>query len=255
MWTGNRRQEARLGSAGLAPEYRQAGSSRFRVGPGSLDINNGPKCAARQLVLSSRKPHDNATALRNNGQGPALDYRCAPCRPIRDRVVDAGCARRASRRADDLAHLDRFSYSYADRRALSVAGDPSSSARKFASAMAADHVRGRALVALCSGLADHDERLAFRLCTRLACLMVLRRAPPNADLRKPSTGQGARRLASEFHVGLISRSRTTRRGSPHTSAVLSRWRHAPHVAWPACDGSACQSSRSKHRAIGHIGLR
>jgi hypothetical protein len=27
------------------------------------------------------------------------------------------------------------------------------------------------------------------------------------------------------------------------------------VAWPACDGSACQSSRSKHRAIGHIGLR
>ena len=93
-------------------------------------------------------------------------------------MVDAGCAWRASRRADDLAHLDRFSYSYGDRRTLSVAGDPSSSARKFASAMAADHVRGRALAALSSGLADHDERLAFRLCTRLACFLVLRRAPP-----------------------------------------------------------------------------
>ena len=68
-------------------------------------------------------------------------------------------------------------------------------------------------------------------------VVVLRRAARDADLQQPCTGEGARRLASEFHVGLIGHSRTARRRRVRASVLLSRWRHAADAAGRACDWS------------------
>ena len=103
--------------------------------------------------------------------------------------------------------------------AIFVARDSSDYTGKFASVMAEDHVPGRTL-ALLYVAADDVEPLGIRLRSRLDGVLVFRRASAHAYPRQSWTGEGSRRLAPEFPVGLVDAGRASRRRRVHTSFLF-----------------------------------
>src|ERR1700683_4383911 len=99
------------------------------------------------------------------------------------------------------------------------------------------------MATLSFGTADYIERLAVRLGARLECLLVLRCDAADADLRQQRTGEGARRLAPELHVGFVDRRRTAHRRRFRAPVLLSRRRDAADATRRASDWSVCRQAR------------
>jgi hypothetical protein len=118
--------------------------------------------------------HDCSIDIWRHSKGLSLDYCRAATHPVSNRLVDAGLAQRCKAgRRHDISYFLRPHDSLPDHLAIAMARYPSGRPGAFASGAATIGVAGGALAAICAGLCNDDNGLAFRFIPRLVCLIFL----------------------------------------------------------------------------------